>query len=116
MQETMVNEKEIGYYNTINGEYSKYVEIEAKAIALAKQNSQTEAFVLLKSEGTPHADKVNAAVVALITEKTTVGDQLSANLSLQGTEANASILIVILLSLIISLFIAVTISRSISKP
>ncbi len=116
MQKTMVNEKEISYYNSIKDDFSKYIEVENKVIALAKQNKNTEAFTLLKSEGSPMADKVQANIDALIDLKSTTGNQLSTNLSSQTSVSNIAIIVVILISLFISLGIAIKISRDISKP
>ncbi len=116
MQKTMVNEKEIGYYNTIKDGYAKYIEVENKAIALAKQNKNTEAFTLIKSEGTPIADKVKAAVDSLVTLKTATGNQLSKDLSTDGDIAKISVSAIILVSLMLSFFIALTIARGISRP
>lgn len=116
MKKTMVNEKEIGYYNAIQSEFAKYVEIEKQVIALGKQNQKEEAHTLLESNAAPHADKVKTAVNDLMNEKTATGDQLSASLSAQGTTAKVLIIAVIILSFVISLVITQIISRGISRP
>lgn len=116
IKKSMINAKEMGYYNTIEDEFEKYVKVETEVIALGKQNKKTEAQALLENEAAPHSDKVKAAVNDLINEKTTTGDQLSASLSLQGNVAKIIIIAVIFLSLAISLIIARIISKNISKP
>lgn len=116
MKKTMVNEKETGYYNTIQSEFAKYVEIEKQVIALGKQNRKEEAHTMLESQAAPHSDKVKAAVNDLINEKTATGDQLSASLSSQGNAAKVLIFAVIILALAISLIITRIISRGISNP
>ncbi|HEX3038995.1 MAG TPA: methyl-accepting chemotaxis protein [Caproiciproducens sp.] len=116
MQKTMIGDKETGYYNTIKEQYAKYVEIENQVISLAKQNKNSEAFSLMKTEGTPQSDKLKATIDSLIDLKTSSGNELSASLSAQGNVAKASILVVILIALILSLAIALSIARSISKP
>lgn len=92
------------------------MEIENKVVAFSKQNQNSEAFTLLKSEATPQADKVQATIDSLIALKTSTGNQLSANLSSQATASRWIILAVILISLITSISIALTIAHSISKP
>ncbi len=116
MKKTMVNQKEISYYNTIQSEYAKYREVEDKVVTMAKEYNKTAAFELFETDGSPHSDKILAAVNALVALKTTTGDQLSASLSSQGTLAVIFILSIILASLLLSFFIALRISSSISKP
>ena len=116
LKRTMVNDKEISYYNTIKDEFAKYVAIEPEVIDLGKQNKKKEAQTVLESEAAPHSDKVKAAVSSLIDEKTSTGDLLAAQLSSEGTRAKIWILIVILVSFLASLFIARTFARGISKP
>ena len=116
MKKTMVNEKKMNYYNTIQTEFEKYVEIENQVIALGKQNKKEEAHTMLESDAAPHADKVKTAVNGLIDEKTRTGDQLAESLSSQGTTAKVLIIAAIIISFVISLIVTRIISRGISKP
>ena len=116
MQKSMVSTQEMAYYNNIKSEYSDYLQAENKALALAKANKNEEAFSVIKSEGTPLANKVQANVDSLIKLQVSTGNQLAAKLSSQEEKSNLAILAVVLISFIISAFIAVKISRSISRP
>ena len=115
IKKVLVTEKEIGYYNDISSNLSKYETLNAQVVALAKQNKKVEAHAI-STQALPIAQAIRTSTNALINEKTTIGNQLASSLSAQGTVANIIILIVILFSLIISLLIALTIARSISKP
>jgi len=115
IKKVLITEKEIGYYNDINSNLSKYETMNAQVVDLAKQNKKAEAHAI-STQALPIAQAIRTSTNALINEKTTIGNQLAASLSSQGAAANIVILVVILFSLIVSLFIAITIARSISKP
>lgn len=116
MQKTMVNEKEIDIYTDIKDSLAKYNEAQRKVIALAKENKNTEAFALFKSEASPLADKVEANLDALSELKTATGNQLASSLTSQKSAADLTVYAVILISILLSILIAVSIARSISKP
>jgi methyl-accepting chemotaxis protein len=116
MKKSMVTEKELEYYNGIKDNLAKYAEIRAQVITLAKQNKDSDAFLLVSNQAVPITNAIRISADALISEKTTAGNQIAAALSVQETGAMIGILIIILVSLIISLIIALRISRGISKP
>lgn len=116
MKKEMTNQKELSYYNDIKDNLAKYRTISDQVVSLAKQNEVTDAKTLLTSQGVSLSDKIKDSTDALISEKTTIGNQMSAGLSTQGTVAIAVILLVILVTFVVSLIVALTISRGISKP
>jgi len=116
MKSGMITTKEVGYYNEINADLSKFFDVRLQVINLASQNKRPEAQALMAAQGEPLSDKIRTSTNALLTEKTTSGNQLASTLSSEGATATSAILIIILVSLIISLIIALSISRGISKP
>jgi len=116
MQKTMTSKKEVGYYNDIKSNLTKYQAVSDEVIAIAKKSGSSEAGTLLDSDITPLADKISVSIDALINEHTSEGNKVASNLTSQGTVASIFILIIILVSFIISLVIALKISHSISKP
>ncbi len=116
MQKEMITEQELTHFNNIKAGYTKYVDLESQAIELAKNNKNNEAFTIIKSQGSPQADKVQTDIDALMNLKTSTGNQLAAELSSQARATSLSILLIILASLIVSLLISLSISRGISKP
>ena len=95
MKKGMVNEKELSYYNDIKNKLEKYAEIRAQIAALAMKFKTSEAQEILTTQGVSISDTIRASTNALISEKTTAGNQLSANLSSQAVTANEIILLVI---------------------
>ncbi len=116
MKETMVNEKEMGCYNTIRDSIKAYNEVQDRAIVLAKQNKKEESQTLLKTEATPYMKKIRASIDELIELKKTTGDQLAADLATQEKVGTMVIISIIIAALIASVVIAIMIARSISKP
>lgn len=115
MKSTMVGEKEISYYNSINEQYTKFMEAENKIITLAKQNKISEAFSSGASD-TSVSDKMLDMADSLIELKTSTGNSVSGGLSNQRNTAELTIIFVILISIILSILISTFISRSISRP
>jgi methyl-accepting chemotaxis protein len=116
MKKSMVNEKELSYYNDIKDNLAKYRTISDQVVEFSKQYRNAEAQELMTEQCNPISDKVAVSINSLISEKTTTGDQIAANLNSQGNTAKLTIIIFVLASFIISLIIALKIARSISKP
>jgi methyl-accepting chemotaxis protein len=116
MNKEMIGNKERGYYNDIKSNLVKYKEVNDQVVAFAKQNKDTEAESLLKSEGDPISEKIQASTNTLISEKTIEGNRIANTLTIQGNVVSIMILAIILISLLTSLIIALRISRGISKP
>ena len=116
IKKAMVTEKELQYYNDIKNNTAKYETISDQVIVLSKQNKGTQAHTLMLDQAVPVAQKIRTATEALMYQKTTIGNQLSATLASQGTMALLGILIAILISFILSLTIARKISIGISTP
>ncbi len=116
MKKSMVNEKELSYYNDIKDNLDKYKTVAAQVVELGMQNNDAEAQTLLTEQGEPLSVQVSTSIDALISEKKTAGTQLSKTLSSEGLTAGIFILFVLLASLITSFIIALSISRGISRP
>jgi methyl-accepting chemotaxis protein len=115
MKEGMVTTQELGYYNDIKDSLAKFATVRDQVTTLASQGKSAEAQKLLSEQLTPISDKIRTSTDALLNGKA-AGDQLSANLSSEGTTASLVIVLVIVISFIISLILALSISRGISKP
>jgi methyl-accepting chemotaxis protein len=116
MKKTMLPKVELGYYNDIQSNLAKYKTVCDQVIALAKQNKKAEAYTLLSEQAEPISDKIRTSTDALISEKTTTGHQLVADLSSKGEFANNLLISVFLSVIVLSLVAAIKISRGISKP
>jgi len=116
IQKSMINEKELGYYTTINDSLALYKDLRGRVVALATENKNVEAQTLLVTEGASVLEKVSTSIEALLNEKSTVGKDLSLSLNFQTTAATIAIIVVIFISFLLSLGIAIKISRNISKP
>lgn len=116
MKKGMVNKTEEGYYNEIKDNLAQYKIVSDQVVAFAKGKQKIEAQSLLAAQGEPLSEKIRASTNSLISEKTTVGNQISATLSNRAQAANILISVIIFASLLISLVIALLISRGISKP
>ncbi len=116
MKKTMVNKKELSYYNEIKDNLTKYRAVTDQVVVLAKQNKIAEAQTLLTAQGDPLSDKVSTSIETLISENTSEGNKIATNLSSQSVTATIFMIAVILIALVLSLTIALAISRSISKP
>ncbi len=116
MKPGMVTDKEIGYYNNIKDNLTKYGDVRVQVVNLKASNKTDEAYQLLKDQTVPIANTIRTSIEALINEKTTTGNQLSSTLTAQGDMAKLAILAVIFGSFILSFFISLTIARSFSRP
>jgi methyl-accepting chemotaxis protein len=116
MKRGMITKEELSYYNDIKANMDKFALIRVQVVAYASSNYNSAAQKLLAESGEPLSNKIMASTNALISKKTTTGNQIAADLSSQGNIATMGIFLIILVSLIISLIIALSISRSISKP
>ncbi len=116
IKKRMVSEKEVGYYNSLKDNLSKYATVRDQVVSLALQNKNAEAKTFLTDQVMPISDSIRTTTNALISEKTNVGNQIAADLTSQGTVATLGICILILVTFLISFFLAVRIARGISKP
>ncbi len=116
MKTDMVTEKEIGYYNNIQENLTKFSDIRLQMVNLAQADNKEEAARLMEEQANPLSDKIRSTVNDLIKAKTDSGNQISSKLKQQGTAGTWIILLLILLSLVVSLLIAFAISHEISKP
>jgi len=116
MKSGIVSDKELSYYNNIKDNMAKYQTIGDQVVALAKQNKNAEAYSLLTQQAVPISNQVKSSTEALINEKTTVGHQLIADLSTQGSNSNVIMIVVFFIAVILSLLFTAATSRSISKP
>ena len=116
MKYGMTTNKEVGYYNDIKDNLTKYGSVRVQVVNLMAESKTSEAYQLLKEQTVPIANQIRSSMEALIQEKTTTGSQLSSSLSDQGNTAKSMILFIIGISFTFSLIIALIIARSISKP
>ncbi len=113
---TLVNAKEISFYNSIKEDLSNNQDLNNQVVTLAIQNRNDDAHRLLTEQGVTLSDSIKSSVDSLISMKTSTGNQLSANLIQQSEASTAVMIIIILASLIVSLIVVIKISRGISKP
>ncbi len=116
IKKRMVSEKEIGYYNSLKDNLSKYATVRDQVVSLALQNRNAEAKVFLTEQVMPISNSIRTSTNALISEKTTVGNQIAASLTARGTAATVGIFLFILVTFLVSFLLAVRIARGISKP
>lgn len=112
----IVSSQEQSCYTAIKDSYMKFVSVENQIVELALKSDSTGAYQLLTSQETPLSDQIRSSADALLSLKTSAGDQAERQLTLQETTAGIIIFSVIAASLLLSLLIAFSISRSISKP
>ena len=116
MKRGMVTAKELGYYNDIKDNMTKFAQVRSKIVDLAKQNQNNRASALMDREGTPLSNNIRTATESLINLKTATGSKTANDLSRQARIASFTIAGIILISFLISIVIALWISRSISRP
>lgn len=116
MKKGMVTAKELGYYNDIKDNMTKFAQVRSEIVDLAKQNENNRASALMDREGTPLSNNIRTATESLISLKTATGSTAANDLSRQTRIASFTIAGIILISFLISIVIALWISRSISKP
>lgn len=116
MKKGMVTKEDLNYYNDIKANLDRFATIRGQVVDYASQGLNSVGQSLLSGQGEPLSQKIRESTNALISEKTTMGNQVAAKLSAQGRTASVSIFLVIFLSLVISILISISISRSISKP
>lgn len=116
MKRSMVTAKELGYYNDIKNNMTKFAQVRSEIVDLAKQNQNNRASALMDSKGTPLSNNIRKATESLISLKTATGSTTATDLSRQARIASFTIAGIILISFLISIVIALWISSSISKP
>lgn len=116
MKKRIITNKELNYYNNIKDNREKFRADSDQVVTLAKQNKDAEAYAFLTEQTTTISNTIRASIEGLLNEKTTLGNQIDNNLTLQATSAIIVIFIIVIASLVISLIIALSIAHSISKP
>jgi Methyl-accepting chemotaxis protein len=116
VQKTLVGLTETGHYNMIQENLEAYKDLKSRVVELASGNNDEQANRLLVTEGAPIFDNLTTSINTLFSEKTSKGDQISANLTAQRNTTTVSMLAILVITLVLSLIIALAISRSISRP
>lgn len=116
MKSGMVTDSEKKHYNAIKNYLDEYAKARNQVVQLGVENKDIEASDLAAQECIPVSNEISDEVDKLIKEKTSTGNQLSADLSKNGLIARKVILCVIVFSILLSILIATLISRGISKP
>lgn len=116
VKQGMVSDKEMGYYNEIKENLTKYKEIADQVVSLKKENKEIEAKSLLSAQGEPLSERIRTATNSLISENTALGTKIALDLTFQGNAASIFMIAAILIAALLSTLIAMKISHSISKP
>ncbi|WP_444643079.1 methyl-accepting chemotaxis protein [Caproiciproducens sp. R1] len=116
IQKTLVGVIETGHYNMIQENLEAYKDLKSRVVELALENNDEQANRLLVTEGAPIFDNLTTSINTLFSEKTSKGDQISADLTAQRNTTTVSMLAILVITLVLSLIIALAISRSISRP
>ncbi len=116
IQKTLVGVTETGHYNMIQENLEAYKDLKSRVVELALENNDEQANRLLVTEGAPIFDNLTTSISTLFSEKTSKGDQISADLTAQRNTTTVSMLAILVITLVLSLIIALAISRSISRP
>ena len=116
MKPEMVTTKEQQYYDDIITYRGKFAMAEKNVSQLALVNMKSDAYKLVQTQVEPNAERIRQDIDALISEKTTTGNQLSASLTAQSARTKGIVVAIMLVTMLISILIAVLIARSISRP
>lgn len=116
MKSEMVTSNEKKYYDEIVSYRDRFLMAEKNASQLALLNMNSEAYQFVETQVAPNAEKIRNNINALINEKTTNGNQISADLAVRSVSTKGMVIAIILVSMLFSVFIAFLIARSISRP
>lgn len=116
LKSQLVNAKETEYFNTIQTNMTAFNAAKKQGMALAKENKKAESDEYLTTNASPLVPKISDAINSLLELKTSTGNQLSSDLSMQANISMIIMIAITLVALIVSIIIAILIARSISRP
>lgn len=107
---------ELAYIKIIDEKYPDYLEIRKQVISLGLQNKNDEALELFRDEAQPILNEAMQAASDLSDLNVTLGEEVSAELTMQSRITIIIIVVIIIASIICSIIFAIYIAKAFADP